>query len=118
LGPDLVRLPDVAFIAYDRIPAGAAPDVKVPTWVPNLAVEIISEGNTAGEMERKRTEYFAAGVQLSWMVDPPERTVTVYTSVDRSDTIGEDGELDGGDILPGFRLSVREWFERANKLAP
>ena len=75
LNSGLVRLPDVAFISYDRIPEEAQPATPTPDWIPNLAVEIISSSNTDAEMDRKRREYFEAGVQLVWIVDPPTRSV-------------------------------------------
>ena len=112
----VVRFPDVAFISYDRIPDEAQTDTPMPDWVPNLAVEIISPGNTTAEMKRKRREYFEASVELVWMVDPPTRNVQVYTSPDAFTLVTEDEELNGGAVLPGFHLSVREWFERATKL--
>lgn len=115
---DLIRFPDVAFISYDRIPEGADPATPMPDWVPNLAVEVLSPGNTRGEMERKRREYFEAGVELVWYVDPRKRTVRVYTSYDEFTTLTEADELDGGSVLPGFRLSIREWFAKASKLRP
>ncbi len=116
LNSNLVRLPDVAFIGYDRIPEEAQPATPTPDWIPNLAVEIISTSNTDAEMDRKRREYFEAGVQLVWIVDPPTRTVRVFTAVDQFTTVTDGEQLDGGVVLPGFRLSVREWFERATKL--
>ena len=79
-------------------------------------MEIISPGNTQAEMDRKRREYFEVGVQLVWVVEPQARVVHVFTSVDQFTTVTAAEELDGGNVLPGFRLSVGEWFERATKL--
>jgi Uma2 family endonuclease len=106
----LVRIPDVAFVAWDRFPNRQVPSAKVPEVVPNLAVEVLSEGNTRREMERKLKEYFLAGVELVWFVDPEERTVTVYTSPDESETLSEKGTLSGGAVLPGFAVPVAELF--------
>ncbi len=118
LEPGQVRFPDVAFISYERIPDDAQNDHPLPDWVPNLAVEIISPGDTGAEMERKRREYFEAGVEFVWMVDPLNRSVQVFTSSDAFTLVTEDEVLNGGTVLPGFRLSVRDWFERATKLHP
>ena len=84
---------------------------------PDLAVEILSESNTPAEMERKLREYFAAGTRLVWYADPVARSVTVYTSPEGSTVLREDDTLHGNDVLPGFRLPIREWFERAGELA-
>jgi Uma2 family endonuclease len=80
-----------------------------------LAVEILSPSNTAEEMARKRREYFAAGTRLVWEVEPELRNVTVYTAPEQSTVVTVDQCLDGGPVLPGFTLSVREWFERAGQ---
>jgi Uma2 family endonuclease len=82
---------------------------------PDLAVEVLSEGNTPQEMNRKLHEYFQAGTRLVWYVDPAARTVTVYESIDRATPLGEHDVLDGGDVLPGFKLSIGELFRRAGE---
>ena len=115
---DQVRFPDVAFIGYDRIPEGADPATPVPDWIPSLAVEILSPNNTKAEMTRKLRDYFEAGVELVWYVDPPTRTVRVYHSTENVTTLTENDELDGEQVLPGFRLSVHDWFERALRIRP
>ena len=66
---DTVRGPDVGFVAWERLPDGLLPTSPLPSLVPNFVVEILSEGNTYGEMSRKRREYFHAGVELMWMVE-------------------------------------------------
>jgi Uma2 family endonuclease len=80
-----------------------------------LAVEVLSEGNTRGEMERKRKEHFLAGVELVWMVDPFRRTVEVYTAPDCVTKLAEDDTLDGGAVLPDFELELRQLFARLPK---
>ena len=115
---DQVRFPDVAFIAYDRIPEGADPATPVPHWIPSLAVEVLSAGNTKAEMARKLRDYFEAGVELVWYVDPSDRTVRVYHSPEAVVTLTEADDLDGEQILPGFRLSIRDWFDRASRIRP
>ena len=111
----LVRLPDVAFISWDRMPDRKIPKEPVPDLVPDLAVEVLSKGNTKDEMIRKRREYFKAGVRLVWMVEPKTRTVDVYTSVKKFSTIREEDTLDGGTVLPGFKLPLRKLFEELDE---
>lgn len=106
----LVRIPDVAFVSWDRFPNRRPVNDPVPAIAPDLAVEVISRGNTPSEMARKRAEYFQAGVRLLWAVDPRSRTVTVYTAPDRSTVLTEADTLDGGDVLPGFAYPLRELF--------
>lgn len=113
-----VRIPDVSFISWARIPDPKVLDDPIPDLVPDLAVEILSENNTKKEMEEKLREYFEAGVRLVWYVDPPTRSARVYTSPETCTQIGPDGTLDGGDVLPGFRVVMRDWFERAERKGP
>jgi Uma2 family endonuclease len=115
LAPGLVRLPDVSFVSWKHFPDRQLPDEQIPDLVPDLAVEILSPSNTSAEMDRKVREYFQAGTSLVWLVDPRARTVRVYTGVARSVLLAETDTLDGGDVLPGFQLSVREWFDRATR---
>lgn len=113
LQPGLVRLPDVSFVARSRLPQGKVPREPVPELPPDLAVEIISRGNTPQEMDRKLHEYFTAGVQLVWYVYPERRTVRVYTHPGHYAELGETEQLVGEDVLPGFRLSIADWFDQA-----
>jgi len=108
--PGQVRIPDVCFISRDRFPSGQLPDAPIPNLAPDLAVEILSAGNTPGEMARKLRDYFAAGVRLVWYIDPRSRTAMVYSAADEGQAIAETGELDGGAVLPGFRLPLANLF--------
>jgi Uma2 family endonuclease len=117
LFPGVVRIPDAAFISWERYPKRKRRRGEIPLVVPDLVVEVLSEGNTPKEMARKLDEYFRAGVRLVWYVDPKRRTVRVYTARNRSVLRREDQHLDGGNVLPGFSLSIRDWFTRAERTA-
>ncbi|MCA1596708.1 MAG: Uma2 family endonuclease, partial [Chloroflexi bacterium] len=117
LAPGLVRAPDVSFISWDRFPGGRLVPEPIPALAPDLAVEVLSASNTRAEMERKLQEYFAAGCRLVWYVEPRLRTVRIYTSPSESRVVTEGDVLDGGDVLPGFALSITEWFSRAERPA-
>src|SRR6185437_10703640 len=110
LFPGLVRIPDVAFVSRDRLPGGRIPSEPIPSLVPDLAVEVLSESNTPKEMTRKRGEYFEAGVRLLWVVDPRKRTVAVYTKPERPLVLNESQSLDGGAVLPGFSYALASLF--------
>jgi Uma2 family endonuclease len=118
LFPGLVRLPDLSFVSWGRLPGREIPSAPVPDLTPDLAVEVLSEGNTAAEMRRKLREFFKAGVRLVWIVDPPTRTIEVFTAPNKSTVLTEDQTLDGGDVLPGFTLPLRKLFDRGGKAAP
>lgn len=115
LYPGLVRIPDVAFTSWDRLPAGRVPEQAIPDLAPDLAVEVLSKGNTPGEMYRKLREYFDAGVRLAWLVDLDTRTVEVYCEPNHSTTHYENQSLDGGDVLPGFSLELSRLFAELDR---
>jgi Uma2 family endonuclease len=116
--PGLVRIPDVSFISWDRIPGGESPREPVPDLAPDLAVEVLSEGNTAAEMRRKMGEYFAAGVRMVWLIDPRKRTARVYTSPTRWVSVDADQSLDGGDLLPGFSVRLGDLLDQGRRRRP
>jgi Uma2 family endonuclease len=113
--PHLVRIPDVAFIRWEKLPERCYPTEPVPELVPDLAVEVLSEGNTTGEMARKRREYFLAGVSLVWEVDPRKLIVSVYSLPDQPVVFTEADTLDAGTLLPGLSLPVARIFQRVRR---
>jgi Uma2 family endonuclease len=117
LFPGLIRMPDVAFASWSRFPGGRLPAEPAPSIAPDLAIEVLSVSNTVGEMERKRREYFEAGVSLVWMIDPRQRTAVVYTSPDEYTEYSESDSLTGGEVLPGFTLSLSELFAELDRQA-
>jgi Uma2 family endonuclease len=110
LAPGLIRIPDVAFLSKEKFPGGRFPRESAWSMVPDLAIEVLSEGNTPKEMQDKLHDYFAAGSRLVWYIDPKKRQVEVFTSVDQRRIVNQDEVLDGGDVLPGFELSLKELF--------
>jgi Uma2 family endonuclease len=116
--PKQVRLPDVCFISWQRFPEQSLTNVPIPALIPDLAIEVLSKSNTKREMDRKLREYFEAGVRLVWYVDPKKRDAQVFTSVDQAAHIPADGFLDGGNVLPGFQLSLAELFAEAERTGP
>ncbi|MCA1685153.1 MAG: Uma2 family endonuclease [Planctomycetia bacterium] len=108
---DRKRRPDVAFVSYERWPGGR-PVPMGEAWeiVPDLAVEIISKSNTADEVVDKLEEYFQAGVRLVWVVYTVRRILYVYTSPTDVRILKPGDDLDGGPVLPGFRVPVKAVF--------
>lgn len=111
----LVRMPDVAFISWKQLPNRKYPNEPIASLIPDLAVEVLSESNTRGEMERKLKEYFLSGTQLAWIVDPIQRTVDDHTAPDRFVRLKEGDVLEGGTLFPGFRLPLERLFARVEK---
>ena len=110
LSPGLIRISDVSFLSADRLPDGRFPHDPICPIVPDLAVEILSAGNTRKEMADKIAEYFTAGVRLVWFIDPRAKTIQIFTAPDQSRQLRESDILDGGDVLPGFELPLQRLF--------
>jgi len=110
LAPGLVRIPDVSFISWQRFPERKIP--RQPLWnlAPDLAVEVLSRGNTPEEMDRKLHDYFAAGVRQVWYVYPASRQLRVYATPEQHTVLNDQQTLDGGQVLPGFRLELQRFF--------
>ena len=105
--PPTVRAPDVAFVREDRL---AFDRKRFAPMAPDLAVEVLSPSNTMSEIHEKVLDYLDAGTRLVWVVDPGPRTIAVYRSRDSIRLITAEGEIDGADVLPGFRRRVSELF--------
>jgi Uma2 family endonuclease len=106
------RRPDLAFVSYERWPRGRqVPETNAWDVVPDLAVEVVSPTNLAEEIVQKVNEYFAAGVRQVWVIYANVRQVYVYDTPTSIRVVAHGGELDGGAILPGFRLAPASLFE-------
>jgi len=110
LTPKVVRGPDVSFTSWTQRPERTADTDAISKVIPNLVVEVLSEGNTRGEIAKKLKDYFFAGVQLAWVIDPKARAAEVYTAPDAKTAVPADGTLDGGSVLPGFALPIADLF--------
>ncbi|HEY8751678.1 MAG TPA: Uma2 family endonuclease [Tepidisphaeraceae bacterium] len=115
LFPGLVRIPDVAFVSFTRMPGQRVPNDAIPSMIPDLAVEVLSKTNTPGEMRRKRIEYFETGVRLVWLFDLVGRFADVYTAPEQVTRVEADGVLSGGEVLPGLTISMSELFARFDR---
>ncbi len=110
--PMLRRRPDVAFVSRERWPADSPMD-REAAWdvVPDLAVEFTSPTDLIDDLMDKIEDYFAAGVRLVWVIYPKQRKLYAYQSPTSLRILGVGDELDGGSVLPGFRLPLTPLFE-------
>ncbi len=108
--PDTVVAPDVGFILKARYPTGL-PDRGFLDVPPDFAVEVISPTDEPGDVRRKQRLYDQAGVPVVWWVDPKTQSIIVRRPGSEPVTLMRGDELDGGEILPGFRLAVSDVFE-------
>jgi len=102
---------DLCFFAQDRLPDPTKPadrdEVATP---PDLAVEILSPGQTVGELSRKLRSAIRRGVRLGWLIDEHRRNVHVLHPTRKPQVLRAGGVLSGEDVLPGFALPVAELF--------
>lgn len=107
--PDTVIAPDIAFIRQERVEAVGR--VK-GYWEgpPDLAVEVVSPGDTASEVEEKAQTWLEAGTNQVWIISPRLRTITIYRSPSEISTLTEKDRLDGGEVVPGFSIPVTDIF--------
>ena len=106
--PDTVRGMDVAFISNERLA-----EVTSKSYLdvaPELVVEVMSPDDRWTVIQQKLAEYFTIGVQLIWVVDPRLEQVHVYRSLTDIERLTNEDMLTGGEVLPGFELSVAELF--------
>lgn len=102
--PDVIRGTDSSFISFARLPDGL-PDGYIPV-PPDLAVEVVSPHDRAGDILEKVDEYRAAGTSLVWVIYPKQRQVMVYRPGRDAQLLSGDDQLDGGDVLPGLSFSI------------
>lgn len=107
--PDTVRAPDVSFLSTEKIPAEGLPDSYV-SGAPDLAVEIVSPGDTAAEIQSKVQDYLTHGSRLVWVVYPQQRLVVVHHPDGTARTLHETDTLTGEDVLPDFFCQVADIF--------
>ena len=107
--PDTVRVPDIAFLRSERL---RGRDRREAFWpgAPDLAVEILSPSDTPSEVDEKVAAWLNAGAAMVWVVSPGLRTVTVHCSATDIQTLTEQEELDGQDVVPGFRCRMADLF--------
>lgn len=108
LDDDNTLIPDVGYISKARMPE--IPDREVPTY-PDLAIEVMSPTDRKRGLRLKAEKYLSYGTKMVWLVFPDEQQVEVYTPDEDVIMIGVDGTLDGRDVLPGFKLAVKDIFK-------
>ena len=107
--PDTLLAPDVAYVSAERLPPRQERRGFLRV-IPDLVVEIVSPWDRMREVEEKVRAYLDAGVRLVWVVEPRLKTVTIWDATRSPRTLGEQDVLDGGDVLPEFRVALAEIF--------
>jgi Uma2 family endonuclease len=107
--PDTVRAPDFAFISKANLPTSDPIEAFWP-GAPDLAIEVVSPGDTTGEVAEKVEEWLAAGCAAVWVVDPKLQTVTIYRSLTDVQIKVAGDTLLGDPVVSGFSCAVDELF--------
>jgi Uma2 family endonuclease len=108
--PDTVRAPDAGFIAKTRL-IEPTPERFFP-GPPDLAVEVVSPNDSASDIRDKVLEFLRAGTRQVWVIYPRSRTIDIFKPVAEPRLLNADDTLDGGDVLAGFSVPVREVFKK------
>jgi Uma2 family endonuclease len=109
-GPDTVRGADVAFYSYQKVPRGELP-IGYMDISPDLAMEVRSRSDRWSAIRVKVNEYLNAGVTLVCVLDEETRMAHLFPIDSPPRSVPADGELDLSEVLPGFRVPLRKFFE-------
>lgn len=104
-----VRSPDLSFVAAGRVPG--EPPQGFADLAPDLAVEVLSPTDDPRQVMDKVGEYLRAGVRLVWIIDPQGHRAAAYRSPSDVREVRGDGDLDGEDVVPGFRCALRDLLQ-------
>ena len=107
--PDTVRAPDASSVSSARLPPGGLPGGFLE-MAPDLAVEVVSPGDSAREVQEKVEDWLRSGVRLVWAIYPATRTVTIYRTPDDAQVLSESDTVDGGQVIPGLTFPVSDLF--------
>lgn len=110
LTDDLSRVPDVAFLSFERFPETGETEGRF-YLAPDLAVEIVSPNDKLQEVTEKITEYFAAGVREVWLVEPNRKVLTVYHTPLKTTSFAIGDKLSDSAVLSALQLDLNEIFE-------
>jgi Uma2 family endonuclease len=107
--PDTVRAPDAAFVSRERVEKAGRVEGYWP-GPPDLAIEVVSPGDTHAQVVEKALAWLEAGCRMVLVADPERRTVTVYRALENVRILTEDDAIEGADVVPGWTLPVAEVF--------
>lgn len=116
--PNMIRKPDASFIRRERLSLEQLNEDGFCTVAPDLVVEVISTHDLASELTDKISIYFRAGIPLIWVIDPKTRIAQVHRLGGASRFLLEDEELDGEDVVPGFRVRLGDLLPPAGQPGP
>lgn len=109
--PDTLRGADVMYYSFTRLPPGPLPDEGYGDMAPDLVFEVLSATDRWSMVLAKVTEYLGVGVTVVCVVNPQDRTAIVYRDNQNPEPVAADAELTLPDVLPGFRVPLRQFFE-------
>lgn len=107
------RAPDISFVSKQRLKGMKRPARSFFKFAPDLAIEVLSPNNTRTEIQDRLRDFFSSGTKLAWIIDPESKSAEICYSLEKRRLVGPNGELDGEDVVPGYRYNLgdlfREW---------
>ena len=105
------RAPDISFVSKEHLTGLKEPTESFFRFAPDLAIEVLSPNNTRAETQERLKDFFASGTRLAWIIDPESKSAEICYSLEERKLVGPNGELNGEDVVPGFRFKLAELFK-------
>jgi Uma2 family endonuclease len=106
-----LRAPDISFVSKDRLKGIKRPARSFFRFAPDLAIEVLSPNNTRAEGQERLRDFFSSGTKLAWIIDPESKSAEICYSLEKRRLVGPNGELNGENIVAGFRYKLADLFE-------
>ncbi len=100
--------PDVSFYGPNKLKL-CEEARRVQRFVPDLAIEIVSENDTFKKLVKKADRYRKCGTKEAWIIDPDSRTAFLYS--DALKTILDENGVFQSSFIPGFSIRIGELFD-------
>jgi Uma2 family endonuclease len=105
------RAPDISFVSKERLHGSKRPARSFFKFAPDLAIEVLSPNNTRSEIQERLRDFFASGTKLVWIIDPETKSAEICHGLEKRRLVGPNGELNGEEVVPGFRYKLTELFK-------
>jgi Uma2 family endonuclease len=105
------RAPDISFVAKERLRGLKRPARSFFKFAPDLAIEVLSPNNTRAEIHDRLRDFFSSGTKLAWIIDPESKSAEICYGLEKRRLVGPNGELNGEDVVPGFRYKLADLFK-------
>jgi Uma2 family endonuclease len=105
------RAPDLSFVSKERLRGLKRPARSFFKFAPDLAIEVLSPNNTRAEIQDRLRDFFSSGTKLAWIIDPESKSAEICSGLEKRRLVGPNGELNGENVVPGFRYKLADLFK-------